>query len=430
MRGFFGYQKTPSRRVTTHQERIDEISRGALRHQDRNLFSRAYHAIPQMLGRSTYTNLRENMRSEVITAKHKAAQSPAVEKLRKDAGRATFEQNQARRMAGKARDYVQTAGGEAAKRAQSAEQVSKLLSAPEYAAEAAEAVELATTVGTGGMAAPITLPALLVSEGVRQGANAGRAVFDGAAVGLHDVARRRAESAAASTDPRRPEKKRFYQHSADMHGANSEINETKVAKRVVNAALPAGLGLIGELAAGAAESVADRAEDSAKQRRGDAITGRATAFAEIHQKDTEAFQKSVRNLFKTKKIDGLVGPLRDHAAEIGRKNLAEKRSLGELAYGFGVASGPKTSGALKREGTTKQRSLHTQLTDHLARAATGKTREERDASEAAALHSAQQWLEKRNTGFGRVKRLFEGRRYGATKDLVSRLSSRREARRD
>lgn len=431
MRGFFGYQKTPSRPVTTPEERRKEIIRGALLYRDRNIVSAAYHLIPQWLGRSTYTNLQKNLESDEVAAKQEAAQSPADDKRREKAGRAIFEQNQARRMAGIAGDYVSNAGGGHAKNAQYAQNASTFLSLPERAAEATEAIELAGTVATGGMAAPITLPALAITEGVRQGANAGRGVFDGAAAGFHRVAQRRAESAADSTDPRRPEVKRFYQHSADMHGANSEINAAKVLKRAANAALPPVLGWIGELAVGATEYVADRAEDSAEQRRKDANTGRAAAFGEIHQENTLAFQKKTRDLYTTIRNDALVAPLRDHAAAIGRKNLAEKRSLGELAYDFGVASGPKTSGALKKEGTTgKHRSLHTQLTDHLARGATGRTRDLRDASEAWALHSAQGWLDKRNTGFGRVKRLFEGRRYRATKELVSKLSSRREARRD
>ena len=62
------YQKEPSSPVTTPQERNDIVSRGALRHADRNLLSRAYHALPQMLGRSTYANIRANTINEATNA--------------------------------------------------------------------------------------------------------------------------------------------------------------------------------------------------------------------------------------------------------------------------------------------------------------------------------------------------------------------------
>ena len=419
------YQKEPSSPVTTPQERNDIVSRGALRHEDRNLFSRAYHALPQMLGRSTYANLRTNTISEATNANHEAAQSPSDNTRREISGQKTFDQNQARRMVGKARDLTATAGGTFAKNARYAEQVSTALSAPERIVEAAEVLEVAGA--STGVGAPIALPALVVTEGARQGINASRGVLDGVATSLHHVAKRKAEEAGQATS--RSDEKDFFQQSAQIHGANSEINAGKMATRTANALLP-GSGFVAEVAGPIIEKAVDTAEAISKQHHDDAIQGRANALEAIHEKDTDSFARSAQRNIRNKKNNIFVKnttPLREHAARIGRENLEEKRPLQELAHAFGVASGPKTSGALQKE-REKQRSLHTQLTDHLASAATGTTSEDRETSEREALRTGQQWLKKRNTGFGRVKRLFEGPRYAATKELVSKLNARQESR--
>lgn len=302
--------------------------------------------------------------------------------------------------------------------------------------------------------------------------------MDGTAASLHSRAGDTARSASRTESL--PDVQRFYDHSADFHDANAQINVSNAARHTVGL-----LGPIAEEVGAGAEAVLthvaqnhlDRRDKTHKEKRDEAIDGKAYALADISQRETTTFAMTMQKAFRKRNH---YSAIQSHSAQIGRqaidekygghegrrdhfstqiqrvarghnarqrekgekrKNAAatkigalargisvrqEKRqriAVGDLAANFAHASGSKTTGAERQERNNKQ-SLHTQISGHLQRAAKATNKEDRESAEAAARGAGQQWLNKRSSGFGRISKLFEGQRHKATKDLVGHLSAR------
>ena len=483
MAGFFGYQKRPSRPVGTDEEKRLEIARGSAVRADRNLLRRAYHAIPQAMGRSTYSNLTANTRAEASSLRQRASQAGVDKGLRNASAKKAFEVEGIRRSEATGRDYVTRAGGDTAKHGQFAGQTSSALAGPEKVVETFEVAAGAATILTGGMAAPV----VGISEGVRQGLVAGRTTLNGTESLLHGHAARtarRAQSQAAHSD-----EQAFFSKSAELHDANSELAAGKGAREALNFIAPFASevsDLVGTLAApvvNAAERHLDRREKTAKERRGQAITERSSALADVSAREANTFAVGTQRLYRGARQRTLLGSLQEHAAEVGRQAIDDKygghdgrrdfaatqvqrvfrghrareenglerkrsaattiealgrghiqrqeqrhkRAATDLADKFAADSGAKTRGA-RRQERKNQQSLHTQITGHLERAATATGHAERQSALHDAKAAGKQWLDKRSTVFGRISHPFEGARHKAINDLVGHLSERQQKR--
>jgi hypothetical protein len=153
------------------------------------------------MGRSTYSNLRANTIREAHSIEQRASQSPNDHTLRASAAQKIHERESIRRSESSAQQYVARACGGRAQQASYARQGSLLIKVGERLVEATEVVAAASTVATLG----VTAPALLATEGFRQGMVASRTAANATESVLHEQAAseaRREQSQASHADER------------------------------------------------------------------------------------------------------------------------------------------------------------------------------------------------------------------------------------